>query len=350
MKLSHPGIDKREYLHRAIYPTLFLVLAIALTIVYHLVFLPRSTNLDTLLFYSALAIITFTLVVLFQRFINDPSFHIPLSVGWGLVFLASVEKLNAELLNTVNFENENFFTGMIAFGLALSAIGFYKWTQHMWKQDRYREQQNRVIQLYNSLMTHDAGNDLQAVLGYIEAALMTPEGCSSETIRLLEAAEAATLRMAGLIKAFKPDEFESEQALVPLLRNIAIQAEKADLQLKTKFYAQPGTENLKVAGATLLQIALSNLLRNTAKYSGDSPVAEITIFRNNENLVVTMSDRGPGIPEGITASIFERGGSNEEHGLGLYLTKQIIKACSGTIEFVDTPIGATFRIILPIAG
>ncbi len=348
--MSNIKIDNQVNRSKVAYPIIFLSLAIAITVIYHQVFLPRSTNLDTLLFYTTLAFITFTLVVLFQRFVNDPSFHIPLSIGWGLVFLASVEKLNAEMLNTINFENENFFTAMIAFGFALSAIGFYKWTQHMWKQEQYREQQHRVIQLYNSLMTHDAGNDLQAVLGYIEAALMTPEGCSPKTIKLLEAAEAATLRMAGLIKAFKPDEFESEQALVPLLQSIALQAEKVDLQLKTKFYAQPGTENLKVAGATLLQIALTNLLRNTAKHSGNSPIAEITIFRNNENLVITISDRGPGIPEGLIGSIFERGGSNEEHGLGLYLTKQIIVACSGTIEFVETPIGATFRIVLPIAG
>jgi len=348
--VSSIRVDKQANRKKAVYPIIFLSIAIAITIIYHQIFLPRSTNLDTLLFYSALAFITFTLVVLFQRFVNDPSFHHPLSIGWGLVFVASIEKINAEMLDTVNLENENFFTAMIAFGFALSTIGFYKWTQHMWKQERYREQQHRVIQLYNSLMTHDAGNDLQAVLGYIEAALLIPEGCSPRITKLLEAAEAATLRMAGLIKAFKPDEFESEQALVPLLQSIAIQAEKADLQLRTKFYAQPGTENLKVAGATLLQIALTNLLRNTAKHSGDSPIAEITIFRNNENLVITISDRGPGIPDGLRGSIFERGGSNEEHGLGLYLTKQIIAACSGTIEFVETPIGATFRIVLPIAG
>jgi len=348
--MSITRIDKPDNLHRSIYPSIFLSLAVTITIIYNLVFQQRSTNLDTLLFYAALAIISFTLVVLFQRFVNVPSFHTLLSVGWGLVFLASVEKINAEMLDTINLENENFFTAMIAIGFALSAIGFYNWTNHMWKQDRYREQQHRVIQLYNSLMTHDAGNDLQAVLGYIEAALITPDGCSPKTIKLLEAAEAATLRMSSLIRAFKPDEFESEQALVPLLRNIALQAEKADLRLKTKFYAQPGLENLKVAGATLLQIALTNLLRNTAKHSGDSPVAEITIFRNNENLVITISDRGPGIPDGVIGSIFERGGSNEGHGLGLYLTKQIIAACSGTIEFVDTPIGATFRIALPIAG
>ena len=348
--MSSIRVDKQVNRRKAVYPIIFLSLAIAITIIYHQVFLPRSINLDTLLFYSALAFITFTLVILFQRFVNDPSLHHPLSIGWGLVFLASIEKINAEMLDTINLENENFFTAMIAFGFAVSAIGFYEWTRHMWKQDRYREQQHRVIQLYNSLMTHDAGNDLQAVLGYIEAALLIPEGCSPRTIKLLEAAEAATLRMAGLIKAFKPDEFESEQALVPLLQSIAIQAEKADLQLRTKFYAQPGTESLKVAGATLLQIALTNLLRNTAKHSGENPIAEITIFRNNENLVITISDRGPGIPDGLIGSIFERGGTTEDHGLGLYLTKQIIMACSGTIEFVETPIGATFRIVLPIAG
>lgn len=199
-------------------------------------------------------------------------------------------------------------------------------------------------------MNHDAGNDLQAVLGYIETALMVSDEDRLKSLELLEAAHAAALRMKGLIRAFKPEEIDAELQLVPLVQSIVVQSEKADLGIKANFYAQPGTENLKIAGANLIQFALANLLRNAAQYAGDQPTVEIKVFRKSNDIIITMSDGGPGVPEEIKAIIFERGRTDSEHGLGLYLSKQIIAACRGTIELIDSPIGATFSIVLPIAN
>ena len=56
---------------------------------------------------------------------------------------------------------------------------------------------------------------------------------------------------------------------------------------------------------------------------------------------------GPGVRDEIRNHLFQRGGSGDGHGFGLYLTRQIIAACGGTIELVDTDMGATFRIVLP---
>lgn len=336
-------------IRKTIFPLVFLLVAVSISIVYNIFFDVREFGLDTISFYLALALLTFTLLILFQKFSNFRTLHLTLSIGWGLVFIAAVEKLNADLLDTSLIENENFFTAMIFLGLTSVASGLYFWTKQMWDTQRIQEQQNRVIELYTSLMSHDAGNDLQAVLGYIETALMVPDGCSPKSLELMESAQAAALRMTSLIKAFKPDELDTELSLVPLVQSAAIQAEKADLGLKTTFYAQPGTENLKVAGASMIQFALANLMRNAAEYAGEQPVADIKIFRRSNDLIVTISDGGPGIPDAVKKIIFQRGRSNSEHGLGLYLTKQIIAACSGTIDLQDSPIGATFTIVLPIA-
>lgn len=334
---------------KVIFPAVFMIAAVSISIVYHLFFEIRESGLDTLAFYFALGLVTFTLLVLFQKFIDNKVLHLPLSIGWGLIFISAIEKLNAELLNTQSIENETFFTALIFFGLVLVAFGLYFWTRQMWENQRTGLQQHRVIELYTSLMSHDAGNDLQAILGYVEAALMVPEDYNPKTLRMLEGARAATLRMAGLIKAFRPEELDTEQSLVPLLQSAAIQAEKADFGLKTKFFAQPGIEDAKIAGASLLQVALANLLRNAAQHGGDNPIVDIKIFRKSEDLIVTISDGGPGISDELKKVIFDRGGSDSDHGLGLYLTKQIILACSGTIEIVDSPVGASFKIILPIA-
>jgi signal transduction histidine kinase len=334
---------------KVFFPATFLIAAVVITIIYNLSFEVRESGIDTIAFYFAMSIVTYTLLILFQRFIDHKALHYLLSFGWGLVFIASIEKINAEILDTQSIENENIFTSMIFFGLVFVAFGLYYWTRQKSDNQRTQEQQHRVIELYTSLMTHDAGNDLQAVLGYIEAALMTPQGCNPKSLELMEAAQAAALRMTGLIKAFKPNETDTEQFLVPLVQSTAILAEKADLGLKTTFYAQPGTESLKVTGSSMIQFALVNLLRNAAQHSGDNPQVDIKIFRKSEDLIISISDGGPGIPDDIKRTMFERGGSDTDHGLGLYLTKQIIVACSGMIDIVDSPVGATFKIVLPIA-
>ncbi|MHA2081677.1 MAG: sensor histidine kinase, partial [Candidatus Thorarchaeota archaeon] len=228
----------------------------------------------------------------------------------------------------------------------ISVIGFYFWMKHMREQENLREQQHKIIELYTSLMSHDAGNDLQAILGYIEAALMVPEGCSPKTLELLEAAEAAALRMTSLIKAFKPEMSDSDNRLVSILKLSSHQAVKAHIGLTIEIETDDDTEGIQVAGGSMLQMAFANLFRNSAEYAGDSPIVKIKVVKDGEHSIVTVSDNGPGVREELLGKLFERGGPKDGHGFGLYLTRQIVAACGGTIELVDAEKGATFKIIL----
>lgn len=336
---------------KAVVPIVLLIIAVMLTIVYNMVFPVRGSEINTIIFYAFLAFITFILVLIFQRFIDTPRIHYPLSLGWGMVFIAAVEKLNAECLDTIDtnwlIPNEDIFTSILGIGFGISVIGFYFWMKHNWEQEKQREQQHKIIELYTSLMSHDAGNDLQAILGYIEAALMIPEGCSPKTLELLEAAEAAALRMTSLIKAFKPEVSDSDNQLISILRLSSHQAVKAHIGLTIDIEADDEVEGIEVVGGSILQMAFSNLFRNSAEYAGNNPIVNIKVVRDSENAIITVSDNGPGVKEELRSNLFNRGGSRDGHGFGLYLTRQIVAACGGTIELVDTEMGATFRIVLP---
>lgn len=334
---------------KAIVPIFFLIVAAVLSITYNVVFPFRSFEYDILAFYGLITVVSFLLLIVFQRFIDIPLIHLPLSVGWGMVFIAGIEKLNAEYLDTIwpGYENEDIFTAMIGIGLAIVAIGFYSWMQYNRQQDQYREQQHKIIELYTSLMTHDAGNDLQAVLGYIETALMVPDGCNPKTRELLEAAEASALRMTSLIKAFKPEVSDADNRLLSILEMSSLQAEKAHIGLTIDIAADDETENLEVVGGSMLQMAFANLFRNSAEYAGDNPTVSVKVSKDNGNATIIVSDEGPGVREEIRNHIFARGGSGDGHGFGLYLTRQIVSACGGTIELMDTETGATFEITLP---
>jgi signal transduction histidine kinase len=269
-----------------------------------------------------------------------------------MVFIAAVEKFNAEYLDTVNplwwgGINEDIFTSMIALGFGISVVGFYFLLKHIWQQERQRDQQHKIIELYTSLMTHDAGNDLQAILGYIEAALLVPEGCSPKATELLEAAQAAALRMTSLIRAFKPKTSDSGSQLISILEVSSHQAVKAHIGLTIDIEADDGIERIEVVGSSMLQMAFANLFRNAAQYAGDNPSVKIRVSKEDSNAIIIVSDDGPGIGSNFRESLFQRGGSGEDHGFGLYLAKQIVAACEGGLELLDSDKGATFKITLP---
>jgi signal transduction histidine kinase len=346
MGMKNPRIGNRT--RQMIFPSIFLFAGAIIAIIYHTVFEPRGANLDGLLFYGALSLTSFTLIILFQRFVDYKSLHIPLSIGWGLVFLGSFEKLNNDVVNTVGLENENFFSAVIFFGLLFVAFGLYLWVRQTWMNERYREQQHRVIEMFTSLMSHDAGNDLQAVLGYLELAIMRCQECPHEVLEVLEAAREFALRMTTLIQSFKTGVIDTELSLVEVLQSISNQAEKAHLGLRTNIAADAGTESISGAGNTLFAMAVTNIFRNAAEHAGPKPIVDIEVSRSANKIIIVLNDNGPGIPHEQRKSLFQRGSSKKEHGLGLYLTKQIVTACGGTIENLESEKGAKFRIALPI--
>ncbi len=104
--------------------------------------------------------------------------------------------------------------------------------------------------------------------------------------------------------------------------------------------------------------AISNLLDNAIKYSGEVKQLSITTETVRSNLSIEIADHGIGIPRAEHAKIFEkfyRVGNGLVHdvkgsGLGLSLVKHIIEAHKGTISVEsDVGKGSVFRILLPLA-
>jgi signal transduction histidine kinase len=108
-----------------------------------------------------------------------------------------------------------------------------------------------------------------------------------------------------------------------------------------------------------IEQAVLNLLTNAMKYSGDSRGISIELRREGELAVISVSDRGLGIPAGEQQRIFEsffRGNSPAVEeipgtGLGLTLVDHIAKAHGGVVEVESTPgQGSTFTLRLPLGS
>lgn len=115
-------------------------------------------------------------------------------------------------------------------------------------------------------------------------------------------------------------------------------------------------ENIYVKGdRLLLQLAVNNLIENAIKYSGKQKPVTILLQKSNAETQLLVKDLGKGIARQEKKKVFEKfyraGDENTRNtkgtGLGLYLTKKIIKDHNGNITVQDnTPSGCIFAISL----
>lgn len=117
----------------------------------------------------------------------------------------------------------------------------------------------------------------------------------------------------------------------------------------------PLVVSLDEARITLL---LKNLVGNALRYSKpeDGPIC-VTVAATEQELVVTVADRGPGLSKDQAAAIgepFYRGDPSRAResggtGLGLYLATLVAKAHGGTLTLLETDVqGARFELRLPL--
>ncbi|MGD0318065.1 MAG: ATP-binding protein [Xanthobacteraceae bacterium] len=124
------------------------------------------------------------------------------------------------------------------------------------------------------------------------------------------------------------------------------------VQLAERF---AGTPMPMVGDAKLLFQVFSNLLSNAVKYSPGGGTIDVEAEIVADDVVVTITDRGLGIPAGDLDRLFERyhRGSNVSGivgtGVGLYLVKMAVDLHGGGIEVMSREgEGSRFTIRLPI--
>lgn len=100
----------------------------------------------------------------------------------------------------------------------------------------------------------------------------------------------------------------------------------------------------------LLQLAINNLLDNAIKYSGKDDVVLIKVFQENKKIRLQVIDQGYGVSDKEKEKIFDkyfRGAQMQTKGtgLGLYLSKEIVKQHHGDISVTNNiPRGCIFEI------
>ncbi len=133
---------------------------------------------------------------------------------------------------------------------------------------------------------------------------------------------------------------------VDLLALAAEEAARYDLAVQ-------GTPVLVRGEPALLRRMIRNLLENARRHGGGTPI-EVTVGAG-ASATLSVSDRGPGVPEAEREKIFEpfyrlrlSGEAGKGSGLGLALVRQIARGHGGEVTCLSGPAGgSTFRVVLP---
>jgi PAS domain S-box-containing protein len=108
--------------------------------------------------------------------------------------------------------------------------------------------------------------------------------------------------------------------------------------------------------AVWIERIVSNLIANAVKYSPKPEPIDVGVDTDHGDVIVTVTDRGPGIPAEDQERIFarfERLAATQTQtgtGLGLYITRRLARGMGGDVTVESTPgAGSTFSLRLPAA-
>ncbi len=116
-------------------------------------------------------------------------------------------------------------------------------------------------------------------------------------------------------------------------------------------YADDGVNATVRGDSDAISHALKNLIENSLKYTPRGK--SVTVHVEHSPPAISVTDEGPGIPEGSEETIFNRNsrgkfGDGNGAGLGLSIVRRIMSAHAGTAALVrsENP-GAIFRLSFP---
>ena len=227
------------------------------------------------------------------------------------------------------------------------------------------EQARAQLQQFLSMVLHDLGQPLTAVVGYAHMLSRSDDRTwSQRDARSLAAMRNAMGRMERLIADLRDAARvgTGHFAVVPRpLELVEVSRRVVDEQQATSpmhriVLDAPERVDVEWDGVRTGQL-LTNLVSNAIRYSPEGGEITVSVRPTAAEVSIAVSDEGIGIAPDQQDLLFrpfsrlEPALSTEGTGLGLYISRAIVEAHSGRLKVESVPgHGSTFRAIIPIRG
>ncbi|TFD81513.1 sensor histidine kinase [Cryobacterium sp. Sr8] len=211
--------------------------------------------------------------------------------------------------------------------------------------------------------SHELRTPLASIRGYAELTRRSGQELPPDAIRSLDRIESESIRMSGLVEdllllARLDEGRELEREPVDLTRMLVDAVSDAHAAgPEHSWNLDLPEEPIEVTGdASRLHQVLANLLANARVHTPPGTSVTTALAAEGDRAVVTVTDDGPGIPENLRSTLFERFARGDSSrfrgtgstGLGLAIARAVVTAHRGEIT-VESREGFTrFRVTLPL--
>ncbi|MBN2371533.1 MAG: HAMP domain-containing protein [Vicinamibacteria bacterium] len=234
--------------------------------------------------------------------------------------------------------------------------------------DRMARQLQALITAQHSLL-HDVSHELRSPLARLQAAIGLARQNPRKIETMLERIEREAVRVDELVGELLTlsrlgsgvDSGSAERAqrtdLADLVASIAADASFEAQSSGRSVVFTCNSEASADARVELLHRAFENVIRNALKYTNAGSSVEVDAGTTHDRaaFIVTVSDRGPGVPEDDLETIFSpfyRGpcdSSAAGFGLGLAIARRAVEAHGGAIHARNRAGGGlVVEILLPL--
>lgn len=232
--------------------------------------------------------------------------------------------------------------------------------------EQERLQREEELKDFIDVASHELRHPVTILKGYaVTLRERWSELGHEERMRMLEALEEGAdrlARMAGMLLDvsrmerghFRPQKGEVEP--VSLVEEAVEEMRGRGFTHRFRVSSRVGIRRLEADGERIRQV-LCILLENAALYSPPSSEVEVELSEKDGELMVSVLDRGIGIPEEDRERVFDRFYQVEDAlhhsvpgmGMGLYIAREIVEGHGGRIWNEPRPGGGTaFRFTLPL--
>ena len=273
-----------------------------------------------------------------------------------------------ELMIDSQDDNGEYLSLRVRFALVRRESGFISGLVAVLHDTTEQEKEERERRLFVSNVSHELRTPLTSVKSYLEAL---DEGALSEPVApdFIKVSLDETNRMmrmvTDLLHLSRIDNATSNldmelinfTAFITFILNRFDQIRGQDEEKKYELVRDyPITSVWIEIDTDKMTQVIDNILNNAIKYSPDGGKITVTMKTTDDQMILSISDQGLGIPKQDLPRIFDRfyrvdrarsraqGGT----GLGLAIAKEIIKQHKGFIwAKSEYGKGSTFTIVLP---
>ena len=229
----------------------------------------------------------------------------------------------------------------------------------------YLKELDRLKGEFVNTVSHDLRSPLTAILGYVELIERAGKVNAQQTefIQRVKTSVHATTNLIDDLLDLGRMEVGALDELAPvnmklLAVNVMTNLQPA-VQAKSQTLHLGKTANLPpvLGSRTQLSQLMDNLIGNAVKYTPPGGKIWVTLREEQKQLIMRVTDSGPGIPLEEQGRIFEKfyrasnaGKEVQGTGLGLAIVKTIVDNHRGRI-WVDSKLGegSIFTVVLPVA-